>query len=131
MINDPDSDPDPREMAFEQIHFRAIFENQREKLKETLEGDLIYPHNGGFFILNASLFFEVKMYIDESRASAILLDINSIPVKIANLKEFLKETRAIYAEALNRYNLGFIRLKKSRKVPTLTKLHDLEDDVEE
>lgn len=129
MINE--SEPDPREVAFEQIHFRAIFENQREKLKEALEGDLIYPHNGGFFILGAPLFFEIKMYIDENKVSVILLDINSIPVKITNLEEFLKETRSVYTEALNRYNLGFVRLNKSRKVPTLTKLHDLEDDVEE
>lgn len=115
----------------EQANFRAIFENQKEKLIESFKGDLIYPHNGGYFILGSPLFFEVKMNIEENRASAILLDINFAPIEISNLEEFLRETRSAYTEALRRYSLGLARLKKSRMISTLTKLHDLEDDVEE
>ncbi len=115
----------------EQANFRAIFENQKEKLIESFKGDLIYPYNGGYFILGSPLFFELKMNIEENKTTAILLDINFAPIEITNIKEFLEETRAMYTEALNRYRLGLARLKKSRTISTLTKLHDLEDDVEE
>jgi len=71
------------------------------------------------------------MNIDENKTTAILLDINFAPIEIANLEDFLKETRSVYYEALNRYKLGLSRLKKSRMIATLTKLHDLEDDFEE
>ena len=120
-----------QDTLLEQVHFRAIFENQKEKLIESFNGNLIYPHNGGFFMLGAPLFFELKMNIEENKTSAILLDINLAPIEITNLKEFFKNARSDYTEALNRYHLGLARLKKSRMIPTLIKLHDLEDDIEE
>ena len=116
---------------FDKSNFRAIFENQKEKLTEVLEGDLIHPYNGGYFLLGAPLFFEAKLCIDEGKTSTVLLDINSNPINIKDLNEFFSETRSKYTESLNKYKLGLARLKKSREIPTLTKLHDLEDDVEE
>ena len=50
--------------ALQQSNFRAIFENQREKLVEVFKGDCIYPFNGGFFLLGPLLFSEIAMYID-------------------------------------------------------------------
>jgi len=120
-----------QEQATNQTNYRAIFENQKEKLIEVFEGDLIYPHNGGYFILGPQLFFEIKMYIDEGKPIAILLDLNRNPIEIKNLNDFFVETRSKYTEALNKYKMGIIRLKKSRMIPTLTKLHDLEDDIED
>ena len=125
---------DERELfqqALNQSYFRAIFENQREKLIEVFKGDCIYPFNGGYFLLGPVLFAEVSMYIDEEQTTAILLDINYNTIKIDDLKDFLLKVRSTYTEALNKYKMGIARLKKSREVPTLTKLHDLEDDVEE
>ncbi len=119
------------EQATNQANYRAIFENQKEKLIEVFEGDLIYPHNGGYFILGAPLFFEIKLYLEENKTSVVLLDLNHNPIEIEDLKEFLMETRSKYTEALNKYKMGLARLKKSRMIPTLTKLHDLEDDVED
>ena len=115
----------------DQKNYRAIFENQKEKLLEVFEGDLIFPYNGGYFILGPQLFFEIKMYIDEEKSIATLLDLNRNPIDIKNLNEFFLETRSKYTEALNKYKMGLTRLKKSRMIPTLIKLHDLEDDVED
>ena len=117
--------------ALQQSNFRAIFENQREKLVEVFKGDCIYSFNGGFFLLGPLLFSEIAMYIDGDQEAGIILDINYNPIQIDDLTEFLSTVRSAYTEALNKYKLGLARLKKSRQVPTLTKLHDLEDDVEE
>lgn len=119
------------EQALNQANYVAILENQKEKLIEVFEGDLIYPHKGVYFRLGPQLFFEIKMYLDEEKSTAILLDLNYNPVQIRDLNSFFKETRSKYTEALNKYKMGIARLKKSRMIPTLTKLHDLEDDVEE
>ena len=119
------------EQSVDQSNYRAIFENQKEKLIEVLEGDLMYPYNGGYFTLGAPLFFEVKMYIDDGKTTAILLDINYNPITIKDLSEFLLEARSKHTEALNKYKMGLARLKKSRMIPTLVKLHDMEDDIEE
>jgi len=116
--------------ASDQANFRAIFENQKEKIMEVFEGDLIYPHSGGYFLLGSALFFDLTMYIDEGKISAFILDIHNMPIKIENLVEFKKEVRSCYTESLNKYAMSLARLKKSRNVPTLTKMHELEDDVE-
>ena len=77
------------EKAIEQSNFRAIFENQKEKLIEVLKGDLIYPYGGGYFILGSLLFSEIQMYITEGKETTVLLDINYSPIIVENLREFL------------------------------------------
>ena len=53
------------EEAINQSNYRAIFENQKEKLKEILQGQLLYSYNGGQFQLNALLFTEVILYLND------------------------------------------------------------------
>ena len=117
--------------AIDQSNFRAIFENQREKLIEILKADLIYPYNGGYFILGPSLFYEISMHAEYDKVSATLLDINYNPIEVSDLDDFLFNTKAQYFEAIKTYKIGLDYLKKSRMVRTLTKLHDMDDDVEE
>ena len=119
------------EKAINQSNYRAIFENQREKLIEVLNGDMLYPYNGGYFLLSPTLFLEVKMLVDEGKSSSILLDMNKNPIRIDDLNIFLSTTRTLYSEAINKYSMGLARLKKSRMISTVTKVHDLEDDVEQ
>lgn len=117
--------------AINQSNYRAIFENQQEKLIEVLDGDMLYPHNGGYFLLSPTMFLEIKMLIDEGKNSSILLDMNKNPIRIEYLNVFLFTTRTLYSEAINKYSMGLARLKKSRMISTLTKMHNLEDDVEQ
>ena len=73
----------------------------------------------------------LAMLVDEGKSSSILLDINKNPIRIDDLNVFLSTTRTLYSEAINKYSMGLARLKKSRMISTLTKVHNLEDDVEQ
>ncbi len=122
---------DPRfEAALAQSNYRAIFENQKEKLKEILKGQLLHPYNGGFFQIDPELFFEVKLYLDENKKRITLLDLYTNPIDIDNVEEFYKEIRSLYTESINKYKIGLAKLKKSRQIETLVSL-DLEEDNEE
>ncbi len=122
---------DPRfEEALAQSNYRAIFENQKEKLKEVLKGQLLHPFNGGFFQLGPELFSEIKLYLDENKKRFTILDLYMNPIDIENVEEFYKETRSLYSEAINKYKIGLAKLKKSRQIETLVGL-DLDEDTEE
>lgn len=116
--------------VFDQANYRAIFENQREKLIEVLKASLIYSYNGGFFQVGPAFFYELSMYIDEGKTEVVLLDINYNLVEIDDINEFLFEVKSVYFEAINTYKIEIERLKKTRYIPTITRLYELDDDVE-
>lgn len=118
------------EKALNQSNYRAIFENQKEKLKEILQGQLIYSYNGGQFQLDALLFSELLLYLNEGRTQHIVLDMNLNPIRISSLEDFLKDVRSRHTEAINKYSVELAKLKRSRQIATLVQL-DLEDDNEE
>jgi len=118
------------EEAVNQSNYRAIFENQKEKLKEILQGQLIYSYNGGQFKLNILLFSEILLYLGEGKMQHTILDMHLNPIRINILEDFLKEIRSRHAEAINKYTVEVAKLKKSRQIATLVQL-DLEDDNEE
>ncbi len=121
---------DEFEAAVNQSNYRAIFENQKEKLKEILQGQLIYAHNGGQFQLNMMLFSEILMYLGKGKMQHTILDMHLNPIRINMLEEFLKDIQSRHAEAINKYTFEMTKLKKSRQIATLVQL-DLEDDNEE
>jgi len=55
------------EQALAESNRRAIFQNQREKLKETLQADFFYAFDGGYFKLGPELFLETKINIAEGK----------------------------------------------------------------
>jgi len=57
------------EEAINQSNYRAIFENQKEKLKEVLQGQLLFPFNGGFFKIGPDLFSKLLLYLNEEKKS--------------------------------------------------------------
>jgi len=118
------------ELAINQANHRAIFENQKEKLKEILQGQLICSINGGQFKLDITLFLEIRLYIDEGRNQQVLLDMNMNPIRIDNLQQFYDDTRSQYSQAINKYTAETAKLKRSRHIETMVQL-DLEDDIEE
>jgi len=116
--------------AIEQSNYRVIFENQKEKLKEIFEGQLILPFNGGFFQIKPELFSEILIYLNEEKKEQILLDMHQNPILIDNLPEFYEIIRSKYSEALNEYVIELAKLKLSRQIPTVVEL-DLKNDEEE
>lgn len=122
---------DPRlKIALSEASYRAVLENQKEKLKERLKGDLLYPFNGGYFELGPVLEFQVNSYLEKKRDRATLLDINLNPVEIEDLEKFQEDIQSIYFEAVNRYVIGLNKLKNTRKIEALVDF-SIEDDIEE
>lgn len=118
------------EEAVNQSNYRAIFENQKEKLKEILQGQLLYSYNGGQFQLNALLFSEILLHLSEEKTQHTILDMHLLPIRIDNLEDFLKNIRSQQTEAINKYISEIAKLKRSRRIETLVQF-DLEDDNEE
>lgn len=119
------------EQALVESNRRAIFENHREKLKETLQADLFYALDGGYFKLGPELFLEIKINIAEGKKSFPLLDINMNPVDIENPEEFYETTRSLYTEAINRYRINFAKLKRSKNTQNLVEVYLEAEDIEE
>ncbi len=119
------------EQALAESNRRAIFENQREKLKETLQADFLYAFDGGYFKLGPELFLEIKINIAERKKSFPLLDINLNPVDIENPEEFYETTRSLYIEAINRYRINLSKLKRSKNTQNLVEVYLEAEDIEE
>lgn len=116
--------------AIKQANYRSIYINHKEKLLEILDGELLYPHNGGLFKLTISLLTELKFFLDEGKNEATILDINQEPILITELQTFFEETRQHRYEVINNYKIGLGKLNRSRSIKTLTLL-EIEDDNEE
>ena len=119
------------EQALAESNRRAIFENQREKLKETLQADLFYAFDGGYFKLGSELFLEIKINIAERKKSFPLLDVHTNPIDINNPEEFYRITRSLYIEAINKYRINLAKLKRSKNTQSLVEVYLEASDIEE
>lgn len=117
------------EQALAESNRRAIFENQREKLLETLLADLFYAFEGGYFKLGPELFLEIKLNLAEGKKSFPLLDIHMNPIDIENPEEFYETTRSLYNEAINKYRINFAKLKRSTNTKNLVEIYLEDDDI--
>ena len=119
------------EQALAESNRRAIFQNQREKLKETLQADFLYAFDGGYFKLGPELFLEIKINLAEGKKSFPLLDIHMNPVDIENPEEFYETTRSLYIEAINRYRINLSKLKRSKNTQNLVEVYLEAEDIDE
>lgn len=119
------------EQALAESNRRAIFENQREKLKESLQANLLYAFDGGYFKLGSELFLEIKINVAEGKKSFPLLDIHMNPIDIDNPEEFYKTTRSLYNEAINKYRINLAKLKRSKNTKNLVEVYLEDDDIVE
>jgi hypothetical protein len=119
------------EKALEESKYRAILDNQTDKLKEILNGRLLFPFNGGYFKIGPVLFSEIEMYFRDNKTGATLLDIYDNPIDIEDLDDFYKKCRQVYTFAIKSHKLAMKRLTVSRNIETMIKMHDLTDDTEE
>ena len=118
------------EEALNNANFRATLDNHKEKLREKFRADLIVPLGGGYFEINSTLMFEIKLYLDEGKSNFTILDMYLNPVEITNGEEFYTFIRQKYTETLNRYRVDLNNLKRKRNVQKLVR-YNLEDDVED
>jgi len=118
------------EQALSNANYRITFENQKEKLQECLQADLLFSYNGGYFKLGPEFFMDVKFFLEEDIDSFTILDEYMNPIEIIDGKEFYKNARSLYTQALNRYRIELTKLTHRRDTKKLVQVF-LEDDVEE
>lgn len=91
------------------------FRTQRLYIKEKFEADTVFGYGGGIFKIDQSFISYVKVMIDLGKKSnTVVLDINSNPIMIENLDNFLVEIIDRYVSALNRYHAEYQELKSTK-----------------
>ncbi len=110
------------EKAFQTANYMASLSNLRKVAIEELHQQLIYYYQGSSFTVTRELIVFIHTLTELGKTESIILDDNSIPLKIENLNEFLNELLSVYTEASNAYLATYNEIKSKRKVEGLIAL---------
>lgn len=102
--------------ALELSDLMITINNSKRILKEQFNERLQYYYNGGKFIATQDLINFSKTLVDLEQDSAVLLDTDGEPVRVDDLKAFLKDILKVYTEASNFYSNEFQKITKQRTV---------------
>lgn len=110
------------EKAFQTANYMATLGNLRKTALEEYNQSLIYYFQGSSFTVSRELIVFVHTLTELGNNEAVILDDNNIPLKIANLQEFLDNILAVYSEATNEYLAKYADLRSKRRVGDLVNL---------
>jgi hypothetical protein len=110
------------EKAFQTANFMATLSNLRKTALEEYKQSLVYYFQGSSFTVSRELIVFVHTLIEIGNTESIILDDNSIPLNVANLKEFLTNILNVYGQATNLYLTKYVDLKAKRRVEGLVDL---------
>lgn len=110
------------EKAFQTANFMATLSNLRKTALEEYKQSLVYYFQGSSFTITRELMVFVHTLTELGNTESIILDDNSIPLRIANLKEFLNNILNLYTESTNAYLVKYGEIKSKRRVEDLVKL---------
>ena len=106
--------------ALEFSNFKQSFSIKQKTLREKIDANLTYGHNGGLFKIDRALLTFVQSLCQTGRIeNVIILDNNENPVMIENLESFKDEIFDRYFSSTNEYYNEFQKLKTSRSVERL------------
>ena len=106
--------------ALEFSNFKQSFAIKLKHLKEKIDANLTYGHNGGLFKIDRALLTFVQSLCQTGRIeNVIILDNNENPIMIENLESFRDEIFDRYFSSTNEYYNEFKKLKTSRSVERL------------
>jgi hypothetical protein len=109
--------------ALDFSNYRQTLQIQKRTLKEKIDSQLTYGHNGGIFKIDRTLITFVQMLVDQGRTENIpLLDLNENPIMISDLNQFRDDILDRYFTALYDYHEKYESLRKSRTVEKLVDL---------
>ena len=108
------------EKALKVGNLMVTLNDQKRMLKEKFLENLIYYINGSQFNINKEMLTFVNMLLSQGyETDVVLIDDNSIPVKIDDLAKFYEDILDLYFSASNEYLLKYTELKKQRTVERL------------
>lgn len=110
------------EKAFQTANFMATLSNLRKTALEEYKQSLVYYFQGSSFTVSRELIVFVHTLTELGNTESIILDDNSIPLRIVNLKEFLNSISNVYSESTNAYLVKYGEIKSKRRVEDLVKL---------
>ena len=108
--------------VFDVANYMTTLADQKRILVEEYNQNIIYFFNGGCFRVDRELINFVKTLIDLDKRSAVIIDQNSSPVDIENLKTFLDEILNTYFSAVNSYHNKYQKLRSCRSVESILNL---------
>ena len=110
------------EKAFQTANFMATLSNLRKTALEEYKQSLVYYFQGSSFTVTRELIVFVHTLIELENTESIILDDNSIPQSVTNLKEFLTNILNVYGLATNAYLSKYSEIKSKRRVEGLVEL---------
>ena len=110
------------EKAFQTANYMATLGNLRKTALEEYKQSLVYYFQGSSFTVSRELIVFVHTLTELGNTESILLDDNSIPLKVSNLQEFLDNMLSVYNEATNEYLAKYADLRSKRRVGDLVNL---------
>jgi hypothetical protein len=106
--------------ALKLSNYNLSLQAQRENLKLRLTRLLFYSTGGGTFKISPELIGFIHSCVERGDENVILLDQNSIPILITDLKEFERNITERYHEASLEYYQEYSKSKRARNVQDLT-----------
>ncbi len=113
---------DNLKQAFEIANYMTTLADQKRILLEEYQQNTIYFFNGGCFRVDRELINFVKLLIDLGKDNAVIIDSNSLPVDIQNLKNFLDEILNTHFSSINSYHNKYQKLRTCRSVESILNL---------
>lgn len=112
---------DPRlKAALEFADYRQTINQQKQQLKDRIDVELTYGHNGGLFKIDYALLSFLELLISKDRTKNIpLFDINKNPIMIADIVSFRDDVFDRYMTLSHSSYIEYENIKKSRTVKKL------------
>ena len=113
---------DPRlEKALEFANYMATLNNQKSLLQQKFLENTIHYYNGGTFKIDQQLI-SFCFALSSSQTTVVLIDDNSIPIQISDIKDFYNQIVEIYTSASNDFFNDYEKIKKNRDIKGLLDL---------
>jgi hypothetical protein len=110
------------EKALDSVNLMTTISNQKTIFFEEYQQSIVHYQNGGIFLASPDLITFVKTVVDMGYdGEYVLIDRNDNPIKISNIKDFLKEILDKYSTASNDYYTKSQQIK-TRSIDKLTAL---------
>jgi polysaccharide deacetylase 2 family uncharacterized protein YibQ len=113
---------DKLKKALDFSNYVIALNNHKRILSEKYQESVVMYYNGGKFTVNQTLISFCKTLNDLHQEGTILVDDDTIPIEISNIKDFMSRALNEYVSATNTYLVEYRKLLKNRSVAGIVDL---------